>query len=321
MRRLLTTVTALAVIGAGAWAVGPPTRAQDDPNDACVYCHEELVEHFEGNPHARLAEGDWFGQAMACASCHGDGSAHAQSGDPAAIRGYPGETPESDAALCLGCHTSAHSMGAWRASEHALAGLSCVSCHNPHWGYDGSQPAAGLGQRREQELYEGCFECHAEVRAQIHLPSRHPILEGKMNCGSCHDVHGTYDAQLKTHGRVNDLCFECHPRQQGPFIHQHEPVEEDCSICHAAHGAVADDLLKQTQPFLCLQCHEAHFHAGLAGSESPQPTVGNDTPPNPFLVRGMKHAFLTKCTQCHSSVHGTNGSSQGVSGRGGNLTR
>jgi hypothetical protein len=87
---------------------------------------------------------------------------------------------------------------------------------------------------------------------------------------------------------------------------------------------------------VCLQCHEGHFHAGL---ESPETLtedfsearggrgqrIDENNPqsvwPNPFGRQGMKRAFLTKCTQCHPSVHGTDGSSQGVSGGGKNLTR
>lgn len=324
MRKQSRWAVALGLVSLGAWFMGPPGHAGDPPGTECSDCHEELVTHFAGNAHARLVEGDWFGQARACASCHGDATAHMESGDAESIRNFPGKDPSSDSALCIGCHATSHGFGAWEASEHARVGLSCVSCHNPHAGYDEERPSAALGKRVKEDLYEGCYECHAEVRAQMRLPSRHPVTEGKMDCGSCHDVHGNYPALLRTQGRVNDLCFECHPRQQGPFVFQHDPVEEDCSICHAPHGAVADHLLVQTQPFLCLQCHEGHFHAALESPESEEVTFGTIEPnvwQNPFGHQGMKRAFLTKCTQCHPAVHGSDNSSQGVSGSGANLTR
>lgn len=324
MRRTVPWATVLGFVALGAWGFSPPSRASDPPGAECSDCHQELVDHFARNAHARLAPGDWFGRAQACASCHGDATQHLETGDPESIRVFPGANPDDDAMLCLGCHTSSHGLGAWPASEHARVGLSCVSCHNPHLGYDKAPPPSALGKAPTVDLYEGCYECHAEVRAQIRLPSRHPLLEGRMNCGSCHDVHGAQPNLLRTAGRINDLCYECHPRQQGPFVFQHDPVEEDCGTCHAAHGSIADHLLVQTQPFLCLQCHEGHFHAALESPEATEVTFGVIPPntwQNPFGHQGMKRAFLTKCTQCHSAVHGTDNPSQGVSGGGTNLMR
>ncbi|RMF71760.1 MAG: ammonia-forming cytochrome c nitrite reductase subunit c552, partial [Acidobacteria bacterium] len=247
-----------------------------------------------------------------------------ESGDPADVRGFPGPDPRDDAAVCLGCHAASHGLGAWTAGEHARAGLSCIDCHDPHAGWDRQPAAARLGTRPRSAMRERCFGCHPEVRAEIRLPSRHPMDDGQLDCASCHDVHGTYPGLLRTAGRVKDLCVECHPAQEGPFVFQHAPVEEDCTICHRPHGAVADGLLAQTQPFLCLQCHEAHFHAGLASPTETTVTFGTVPPntwANPFGELGMKHAFLTRCTQCHVAVHGSDSPSQGVSGRGGNLTR
>ena len=77
-----------------------------------------------------------------------------------------------------------------------------------------------------------------------------------MSCADCHNPHG----ELTTHERTNDLCLSCHSRYQGPFVFGHAPVEDDCTICHDPHGSVANNLLVQNEPFLCLQCHEGHFH-------------------------------------------------------------
>ena len=103
------------------------------------------------------------------------------------------------------------------------------------------------------------------------------------------------------------------------------------SLVTTPHGAVADNLLQQNEPFICLQCHELHFHAGLEGwDEDPvedtqfytNPDFANgyypDGVPNPGGTQSMKMAFTTKCTQCHTMVHGTDSPSQAVpnSGRG-----
>jgi DmsE family decaheme c-type cytochrome len=330
MKKLTLLMGALLVAWA-AWGLGPPAVADGGAGEDCAMCHEELVAHFQSNAHARLRTGDWFGNANECASCHGPGDEHMESGDPESIKNFYGGDPDAESETCLSCHASSHGMGAWSVSEHSLAGLSCASCHNPHMGYDVEERQAALGVRARtvgstaaiSEAYFQCFECHTDVQAQMRMPSRHPVLEGQMDCGSCHDVHGANPGLLNVDGRVKDLCVECHPKQQGPFIFQHDPVEEDCSICHRPHGAIADKLLAQTEPFLCLQCHEPHFHVALESPEETEVTLGSIPPnvwDNPNREIGMKQAFLTKCSQCHVSVHGTDNPSQGVTSRGGSLT-
>ena len=154
-----------------------------------------------------------------------------------------------------------------------------------------------------------------------------------MDCSSCHAPHGTTVDMLKTDERPAELCLSCHPQFAGPFIFEHEPVYEGCDVCHAPHGAVADNLLWQAEPFLCLQCHEMHFHAGLEGEpedsayvpifdpefdpDVDRPTYPDGTVPN-IGPSGFRQAFTTKCTQCHTQVHGSDSPSQAVpnSGRG-----
>ena len=68
-----------------------------------------------------------------------------------------------------------------------------------------------------------------------------------------------------------------------PWIYEHPPVNEDCSYCHAAHGASADFLLETSQPATCISCHTLP----IAGAVH-----------QPF-------AFTTACTDCHNAVHGS----------------
>lgn len=91
-------------------------------------------------------------------------------------------------------------------------------------------------------------------------------------------------------------------------------------ICHRPHGAVADNLLAQTEPFLCLQCHEGHFHAGVNSPEGDR-TIRGVTYANPNGAQSSKFAMLTKCSQCHASVHGSDNPSQSVTSQGESLTR
>lgn len=334
-------VGALAVVLAlGVWNLGPPGLMAQTTADDCLMCHEEDVPDFASSPHGKLVEGDWFGQVQACTSCHGDGEEHMATMDASTIRSFPGASPEADAQVCLSCHSSVHDMGEWSAGEHAMAGVTCTDCHPIHvTEEDGHLRKASLGKRLEENTYQRCFECHPEVQAQIRMPSRHPVMEGHMDCGGCHNPHSANEGMLKTAFSKRDACLDCHPAMQGPFAFQHPPVEEDCLICHTPHGAVADNLLQQTEPFLCFQCHEGHFHAALGGEEgasNPSPTVGGrilpggtwadgpyyrQTVSNPFQELGMKKSFLTKCTQCHAAVHGSDLPSPAVSSGGRSLTR
>jgi predicted CXXCH cytochrome family protein len=124
----------------------------------------------------------------------------------------------------------------------------------------------------------------------------------------------------------------------------HAPVEDNCTICHDPHGSVASNLLVQNEPFLCLQCHEGHFHMLRQGFEQgvsnindysapgsrvtanmpggvPGPAADADlvTAANPHGIEGWQKSFGTKCTTCHNVVHGSDFPSQPATARG--LTR
>jgi DmsE family decaheme c-type cytochrome len=142
-----------------------------------------------------------------------------------------------------------------------------------------------------------------------------------MSCGSCHDVHRANQGALKTVERTNDLCTSCHPAQEGPFIFEHAPVAEDCLTCHQPHGSTANNLLAANEPFLCLQCHELHFHTGFKAEEPATVVVGGKPYPNVMGADGNQKAFGTRCTQCHTAIHGSDLPSQTTTGRGKGLVR
>jgi len=179
-------------------------------------------------------------------------------------------------------------------------------------------PRASL-KKAEPEL---CYDCHREKRAQMNFTSHHPVREGRMTCSSCHDTHGGQtDHLLRNAESEKAFCTNCHPSKHGPFVFEHAAVEEGCNVCHQPHGTVADNLLKQNEPFLCLQCHEAHFHIGREGATTPVTSNPTGSSNNPNGVSGWRQAFTTKCTQCHSQVHGSDLPSQSITSRGKALTR
>ena len=270
----------------------------------CAGCHEDTVDAMQGTIHARIRSFEVQGRAVGCEGCHGPGSAHAESTDPQTIRRFGPDMPAAE--TCIECHR-AKGQSAWRASAHALEGLDCTACHSIH---GDAKPEAS------------CRTCHGDVEAAFQLPSHHPVREGKMTCASCHDVHGAEERALKSHlQRKDELCFTCHQAVEGPFVFEHAPVEEDCSICHTPHGSVANNLLTVAEPALCLQCHELHFHAGYDASVHSEVDVGGIERDNPWGPEGFRRAFATECTQCHTKIHGSDLPSQTVPGRGEALLR
>lgn len=309
--------------------------------ETCAGCHEDKATAYKSNIHARIADFELMGAQGGCQGCHGPASMHVDGdGDTSKIFNLAKLPADQTAAICAKCHSDGKLMD-WTHGEHALADVGCADCHTMH----GDGAVAGNLKKSDPEL---CFDCHQEQMAKANFPSHHPVKEGKMKCSDCHNPHGA----LETEEEARDLCLECHAKHQGPFVFEHAPVEEDCNICHDPHGTVANNLLQQNEPFLCLQCHESHFHAarvggtndvgdtfsfdgnGLAALQVSNPAayadiVTDGTPMTPkeanaaypglglvvpftnkFGADGWSRAFLTKCTTCHSVVHGSDLPSQ-----------
>ena len=289
----------------------PGTIAAGVPNDVCGDCHD-IVEDFKITTHgASLGYGSKWAETS-CESCHGSALEHIEEGDPEKIINPARADQFGGNVLCLTCHKS-ETFDGWMFSDHAGADMTCASCHKVH------TPRADPAASNDNEL---CYSCHADVRAASYMPSHHPLAEGKMTCRDCHNPHGgTVSMVMGESGR--DLCLSCHADIEGPHVYEHAPVNEDCGLCHNAHGSVADKLLKQNEPALCLNCHAMHFHAtveSVPGSWEGFPTQGTDRVGTSELD-SWKSGMLTKCTQCHIAIHGTDLPSQATSTGGNALTR
>lgn len=338
---LLIAVAAAGVVGIasqvrtsdGARPQGPPATLVGQ--ETCATCHADLAAQYARSAHGHLAPFEQRGQPGGCESCHGPGSRHAQSGDPADIRSFKDDVVGREASrTCFTCHQMDQGMH-WPGSTHDSSEVGCTNCHVVHQSrevapglmpVEGGVPrhttapaARGSLAKREPDL---CFGCHQEKRAKFWSTSHHPVREGYMRCSDCHQVHGTgqENTLLKSSERPNDVCLTCHASKQGPFVFEHPPVEEDCLTCHDPHGAVANSLLKQGEPFLCLQCHEMHFHNARVSSPGPV-TIPSGSATNANGPTSFMQAFGTRCSACHAKIHGSDMPSQGISGRGKALLR
>ena len=280
------------------------TKAVKVGSETCLECHDAHAEKAKSGKHSLVAGGS---KVVGCEDCHGPGSAHAESEDPMDI--LHGENRVEWMQMnCTACHSNF--KNSWKEQKMMSAGMNCMDCHAVH-----QAPAKGSLKKPESEL---CATCHIQEFAKTKMPSHHPMGKGKMECSTCHDMTGKTIFKAET---PNDKCLSCHAQYRGPFVFEHAPVAEDCTICHDPHGSVADNMLKQNEPFLCLACHQMHFHTQLPGYEG-----DFEAPLFPGRTGhserdSLKKAFLTKCTSCHAPVHGSDSSSQGISSYGKSLTR
>ena len=281
MKRLLSTLALVALS-----TLATQTIAGEGPG--CLDCHranaDSPVHAILNTPHGKVAGGG----EDACASCHGSSTAHRQNPglSPDLSFGPRWHSPavERDAS-CQSCHEKAGQL-LWQGSTHQQEGLACDSCHRSH-----QQSQLQFVKQRD----ESCLGCHPQVRAELRLPSRHPIAEGKTACTDCHNPHGSGTESDLHQVSLNDNCYSCHQEKRGPFLFEHAPVTEDCSLCHRPHGSVHPRLLTARGPGQCQQCHSAAFHPSL-------PYGGEGLP------GGAPNANLLgkNCMNCHSQVHGSN---------------
>lgn len=271
----------------------------------CKECHEDEARFYEGSLHHR----PFFEGAAGCESCHGPGSRHAETADKAQIvnkEDLQKIKAQDRSSFCLSCHFS--NLLAKRDaffSQHARAEVSCWDCHEDslHHLAAGGKPQprkAFLPDAKEgivnlfaRNQNEYCFRCHETQRMEFALPFRHPLERGKMTCTDCHNPHGDpWRNQLVTHSVGNEadaLCFRCHAEQRGPFVWQHQAVEEGCTKCHKPHGSPNRRLLTVSGNALCLQCHfETRF-----------PAVGQ-------TAHDFKLSRRARCFDCHIRPHGSN---------------
>lgn len=283
-----------------------PAKSEKVGDEKCAECHDETAAKFMRNLHAK----NEAVKGYVCESCHGPCKKHADETDPA-LAYHPrkdflrtGENP------CIKCHES-NMFNSADGTSHAEAANGCCDCHQMH---------TNKTKLLKTNVKDLCLECHQDVYAKFRLMSHHPVNEGLMTCRSCHQVHGG-DVDHVAGGRKNELCLSCHTRQQGPFIYEHQPVNEDCGICHDPHGTVANNLLVQNEPALCMGCHPMHFHTGLTAYNGEFTTPLDPSRGGISTRDGIKAAMLTKCTQCHRTIHGSDQASQSIGSQGKSLIR
>jgi DmsE family decaheme c-type cytochrome len=266
----------------------------------CRVCHSDKFASLETTPHRVIDSPEYrqiTGNSPGCVNCHGDVSAHiGEGGGRGNIFAFTGEPPAAINGVCLGCHSADHPE--FDSSAHAAGGMSCVSCHTQHGETSSATrllrappPDAVALLGRSGTASAVCADCHQDILAAFSFNERHRLREGALECVSCHDPHAPPSRSLLGAFK-QEQCFDCHTDKEGPFVFEHPASRvESCTTCHTPHGSPNRHLLAtQRVAELCLGCHASvpQFHLG---SNPPAPTRFN---------------LDTQCTNCHSSIHGSN---------------
>jgi predicted CXXCH cytochrome family protein len=180
-------LTLLAIIAAAvAIVAGVPTYAD-----------------IQGSPHDFSGE-SWSGHEI-CAPCH---IPHNASSDAALwARGPlselgPYQLFESDAVL-------------------GVRSLTCLSCHDGTLALDGSDTGEkmtgdaviGTDLTNDHPIGVAYTTATSSTRWQIPPANGIRLYDGKVECASCHNVHGTnYGALLRTDNWGSKVCLSCHIR-------------------------------------------------------------------------------------------------------------
>lgn len=303
---------AAVTIGAGAsppQASGPPpvlrpavTAATTTPPAAgatglavgyvgekkCLECHEDEGKAYHGSAHSRERDPRTPAAANTCETCHGPGKAHVDADGDGHILSIKAMVPRKVGDVCTTCHVRAEHAN-WAGSKHDSRNMSCTTCHSVH----GAK--SGRAQLVKASVQETCVQCHRQEVSKLHRSAHMPVREGKLECTTCHNPHGSQNVRMLREGSsINEQCVSCHAEKRGPFLWEHAAGRENCVSCHDPHGSNNERMLVAKLPMLCQRCHVASRHPA---------TIYDNVQIN---VNRNNRAIGRACVNCHAMIHGSN---------------
>lgn len=269
-------------------ATAPQAAGDFAGTDTCIGCHDGEGKSINQSLHGKAQNPRTpAGSGQTCESCHGPGKTHADNPTPDNIKRFTPKSGREASETCLACHTrGAHVQ--WNASAHNARNLTCTTCHSAH------SPKSEQAQLKTASVSETCATCHKTQAFKARRSGHMPLREGKMDCVSCHNPHGSTNVKmLKVGNWVNESCLSCHTEKRGPFLWEHAAGREACSSCHDPHGSNHDRMLVAKMPMLCQRCH--------IGSRHPS-TIYDSAQ----LANRSNRLVSRACINCHQQIHGSN---------------
>lgn len=231
-----------------------------DPVDLCRECHlaTEVQHHpVQTKTERKLPEGlplSGSGEVV-CSTCH---DVHLKTSKMALLRGYDTGRYNVRMDMCLDCHGTAFSV----LNPHRVEAESekCYTCHVAKPGAGDTQTTVVLQEKIEQI----CDFCH-NVSEKAHPQNVNPFItlpqslprgkNGSINCGTCHDPHGT-EATLhflrKTYVEFLEAGRYTNPHVAGDY--------NSCRGCHTGISTKKEEMRKNRRYrgddlLICLSCH------------------------------------------------------------------
>src|SRR5690348_5986959 len=167
----------------------------------CITCHDTEGKSFHQTLHGKAQDARTPAAQHGCESCHGPGKAHVDDPSKAgSIKVFTAMTPRDVSDTCLTCHSSGtHTQ--WKGSMHDARNLSCITCHSIH------SPKSDKAQLKSATVIAMCASCHKTEVAKLQKSGHMPLREGKMDCTSCHNPHGSTNVRmLKVGNWINETC-------------------------------------------------------------------------------------------------------------------
>jgi len=268
---------------APALAPAAKTVSQRIGAEVCLQCHSQYSKEWYTLRHNRYRQSDSAPETVrGCEGCHGPGSAHLEDEKFGKIRNPRKLTGVAQVEMCFQCHGTDMKLSAWLRTPHSQAGVGCGECHEMH--KESHEPSLLKAQATKL-----CLSCHPEQEATFKQASHHPVLEGRMTCVDCHDVHAE-GGDAAAYKAGNDKCVRCHMEKRGPFVFEHQTSPDggdaNCLSCHRPHGSSNQRLMAYLGTGTCLQCH-------------------SDIPADPLHTPRVGNCWQSGC---HNNFHGSNAS-------------
>jgi DmsE family decaheme c-type cytochrome len=257
--------------------------------ETCLTCHEDRAKGYHGSAHSRAKDPRTPAAAKGCESCHGPGQAHVDGGgDKTKIKVMGQLSPREVNEACLSCHNRSN-HNEWSGSKHDARNVSCTTCHSVH------APKGEKALLKTETQIETCVQCHRKEVNKVHKSSHMPVKEGKMECTSCHNPHGSQNVKMLREGNsITEACASCHAEKRGPFLWEHAVGRENCVTCHDPHGSNNERMLVAKLPMLCQRCHVHSRHPA---------TVYDNTQAS---ISKSNRIAGRSCVNCHQMIHGSN---------------
>ena len=238
-------------------------------DDACVACHEDIVDTWKTGMHAQSYSDKVFTDAWKA-------------------QGQPG--------ACLVCHTTGYDPTTGVSMSESV---SCQSCHTP---VPANHPKEKMPVDTSPEL---CGKCHSDPRFSTENWQLSAHYQRDMTCSVCHDPHTAgmkvVEGATTSTTDASDLCVNCHKDAMQNFpTSKHAEAGVTCVNCHLGYNVTdtattdasfSDIHMAPDHNFMptlatCTKCHSSQMHAPgaavaaaaikveeLGGTPTPIPTA------------------------------------------------